>query len=95
MNSSHLLPVEALVEDDPQRPHVHLGRDLWGVLAHDEALGRQIPVGAGALAGQVHPVLRVVVLRVHDLGQAKVRDLDVAGDAAVRQQDVSCNCGCD
>ena len=80
----HLLAIETLVEDDPERPHVHLGGYLGRVLAHHEALGREVPVGAGALAGEVHAVLGVVVLGVHDLGEPEVRDLDVAGDAAVR-----------
>ena len=35
-------------------------------------------------------MVRVVVLRVHDLGEAKVRDLDVPTDAAAREQDVAC-----
>ena len=86
----HLLSVETLVEDDADGPHVHFGGDLWRVLAHDEALGRQIPIGPGALRGEVHPVVRVVVLRIHDLGEAKVRDLDVPTDAAAREQDVAC-----
>ena len=86
----HLLSVETLVEDDADGPHVHLGGDLWRVLAHDEALWWQIPIGSGALRRKVHPVVRVVVLWVHDLGQAKVRDLDVATDATAREQDVAC-----
>ena len=79
-----------MVEDDADGPHVHLGGDLWRILADDEALWRQIPIGSGALRRKVHPVVRVVVLWVHYLGEAKVRDLDVATDAAAREQDVAC-----
>lgn len=42
--SERLLAVEALVEDHPHAPHVHLTADLWWVLADYEALRWQVPV---------------------------------------------------
>ena len=89
----YLLAVEALVEDDPDRPDVDLGGDLGRVLAHHEALGREVPVGARPLRGEVHAVVGVVVVRVHDLGEAKVRDLDVSAHASARQKNVTCAIG--
>jgi hypothetical protein len=84
----YLSAVQALVEDDAQRPDVDLGRNFRRRLAHHEALGRQVPVGPGALRGEVHAVVGVVDFGVHDLGEAEVGDLDVP-DAAARQQNVA------
>lgn len=78
-----LLAVETLVEDDAHRPDVHLGGDLGRRLAHDEALRGQVPVGAGPLAGEVHALLRVVAVLVHDLGEAEVCNLNITADHVV------------
>ena len=85
----YLSAVETLVEDDAQRPDVHLGGDFGRSLPDHEAFRRQVPVGSGPLRGQVHPVVRVVALGVHDLGQTEVGDFDVT-HAAAGQQNVAC-----
>ncbi len=85
----YLLSVEALVEDDSKAPNVYLRADLRRVFADDEAFWWEIPVGSCSLRGEVHPVLRVVVLRIHDLGQPEIGDLHVAAHATVGQQNVA------
>ena len=87
---SHLFAVDALVEYDTDWPDVDFGGDFWRVFADDEALRGEVPVSSGPLGGQVHPMVRRVVLRVHDLGQAEVGDLDVAAHVASSQQYVAC-----
>ena len=67
------LPKQHLVQNHTRRPHVDLGRD-WR-RRHLEALGRQVPVRAGALRRQLE---RARVLILNDLGQAKVGDFHLA-----------------
>ena len=59
--------VKTLVKDDADTPDVDFGRDFRRRLADDEAFRWQVPVGPGALRRQIHAVLRIVVILVHDL----------------------------
>ena len=86
----YLSAIETLVEDDAQGPDVDLGGNFGRSLPDNEAFWRQVPVGPGTLRGQVHPVVRVVALGVHDLGQAEVGDFDVT-HATAGQQNVAWN----
>ena len=57
---------------------------------HLKTLERQIPIRACALAGEVHALVRIVVVVVHDLGQAKIRNPYVAAEAVpAAEQDVA------
>lgn len=47
------------------------------------------PISAGTLAGEIHAVVRIVVLLVHDLGEAEVCDFDLPTHVALSQQDVA------
>ena len=53
---------------------------------------QSLPVSTGSLGRQVHAVHAVVVV-VHDLGQAKVSDLDLPTGRAVHQQNITCRAG--
>ena len=79
-----------MVENDTNGPYIYFGGDLGRVSAHYEALRRQVPIRARSLGRQVHPVVGIVVFRVHDLGQTEVRDLDVTAHATVGQENISC-----
>lgn len=78
-----------MVKDDADAPNVDFGRDFWRRFADDETFRRQVPVGAGALRRQIHAVLRIVIVLVHDFRQSEIGDFDVAADAAVAQQNVA------
>ena len=38
---------------------------------------------------QIHSVLRIVIVLVHDFREAKIRDFDITANAAVAQQNVA------
>jgi len=79
--SKRLFSVKALVKQDPKRPDVNFGGYFWRVWPDLEAFWRQIPVGPGPRAGQVHPMVGIVMLVVHNLGEAEIRDLDIPAEA--------------
>lgn len=66
--SEGFLAEDHLVVDHADRPHVDLGRDHC-LLVGDEAFGREVPVGAHALGGQ----LKILVFGC--LAEAEVCDL--------------------
>merc|ERR1719431_1524084 len=78
--SKGLLAVQTLVKYHSHTPYIHFGGNFGRGLAHHKAFRRQVPISAGPLASEVHPLLRVVVVLVHNLRQTKVSDLYVAGD---------------
>ena len=47
------------------------------------------PVCPRPLGGQLHPIHRVVAVVFHDLGQAKVGDLDLTASRSVDKEDVA------
>lgn len=47
------------------------------------------PISASALAGEIHPMIGVIILLIHNLREAEVRDLDLAAHVALREQDVA------
>ena len=83
------ITVKTLIKDDSDAPDVDFGGYFRWCLANDETFGRQVPISAGALRRQIHSVLRIVIVLVHDLRQAEIRDLDITAYAAVAQQDVA------
>ena len=85
----YLFAIEALVENDTEWPHIDFWRDFGRGFANHETFGRQIPIGSGTLWRQVHAMIRIVVVRVHNLGQSEIGDFDVATDGASSQQNVS------
>ena len=87
--NNYLFAVEALVENDTEWPHIDFWRDFGRGFANHETFGRQIPIGSGTLRRQVHAMIRIVVVSVHNLGQSKIGDLDVATHGASSQQNVS------
>lgn len=48
-----------------------------------------LPVCAGPLRGEIHAVVGVVVLLVHDLAKTEVGDLDLAADVTLGEKDVA------
>ena len=80
---TYLFPVKALIKNDPEGPNVDFTGDFRRILADDETLRRQIPIGSGALRRQIHAVIRIVVFRIHDFGKTEVGNLDVATDTSV------------
>jgi hypothetical protein len=86
---THLFAVEALIKYDTHTPDVDFGRDFGWIFAYDEALRRQVPIGAGTLRGQVHAVVRIVVFFVHHLGQTKVCNLYLSANVSLSQQDIA------
>ena len=72
-----------MIENDADAPYVDaVVNDGGAVVGAREALGRQIPVGAGALRGELDPVSPV--LPVDDLlRQTEVRDFDVTTHRSV------------
>lgn len=86
----YLFAIEALIENDTDRPHVHLRGDFRRGFAHHEAFGRQVPISPGTLRGQIHAMIGVVVVRVHDFGQTEIGDFNVTAHASTSKQNVSC-----
>lgn len=83
------LTVKTLIKYDTDAPDVDFGRDFRRRFADDETLGRQVPIGTGSLRRQIHAVLRIVIVLVHDFRETKVGDFDVAADAAVAEQNIA------
>lgn len=81
--TERLLTVKALIENHADTPHVDFGRYFRRVLADHEAFRRQIPVRAGSLRRQVHTVVRIVILFVHDLAQTEIGDFYFAANVAL------------
>ena len=75
-----LLSVQALIKYHTNAPNIHFRGDFRRSLADNEALWWQVPVGPGTLTGQVHALVRFIVFFIHNFGQTKVGDLDVAGE---------------
>ena len=89
-NITYLFAVKTLVENDTEWPNVDFWRDFGRRFAHHKAFGWQVPVGSCALRRQIHAMFRIVVFRIHDFGQTKVRDFDVTAHGAAGQQNISC-----
>ena len=77
------ITVKALVKYNSNAPDVDFGGYFRWCLANDETLRWEVPVSAGTLGRQIHSMLRVVIILVHDFGKAEIRDLNVATYAAV------------
>lgn len=86
--TERFLSVKTLVKDDPDGPHVNLGADLWRGFTDDEAFGWKVPVGSCPLASQVHPLLWVIILLVHDLGKTEIRYFNITRNVPASQQNV-------
>jgi hypothetical protein len=76
-----LATIEQFKEDDTQRPHIDLTRNLWFLAFKN--LRRKVPIGAHSLRGKLHPRFLTID---HDLTQSKVQNLhnsitehDIAG----------------
>lgn len=80
--TERFLTVKALIENHADTPHVDFGRYFRWVLADHKAFWRQIPVRAGPLRRQIHPVVWIVVLFVHDLAQTEICDFYFAANVA-------------
>lgn len=85
----YLFAVETLVENDTERPNVDFGGDFWWRFSNDKTLWRQVPIGSGTLRSQIHAMVWIIVFGIHDFGQPKVGDFDVATHRASSQQNVS------
>ena len=87
-HKSYLLAVDALVKYHPNAPDidavVNFGR---AVVGSRETFGREVPVSSSALRRQFDAF--VALLAVVNLGQAKVRDFNVAADGTICQQNIS------
>lgn len=87
--SLKLFTIETLIKNDADAPDVDFGGDFGWRFADNEAFRRQVPVGSGALRRQIHAVLRIVIVLVHDFREAEIRDFDITANATVAQQDVA------
>ena len=90
MSETNLPAINALKKYAANAPHVHLGWDFGRIGSLHKHLGRQIPVGAGALRGQVHAVIGIVVVLVHLLAQTEIGYFYFATVFTGAEQNITC-----
>lgn len=75
--------------------YINNGSGICGVITRVQEKGQgkykllDLPISARALAGQIHAVVGVIVLLIHDFGEAEIGDLDLAADVTLGQEDVA------
>ena len=69
---TYLLAIQTLIKNNSHTPDVNLGWDFWRVLSDHKTFWGKVPVGASSLRGQVHSMVRVIVLLIHYFTQSKV-----------------------